>query len=66
MYVVRVVGPSGTVTYLNRGRRVSSEAARWYSHPSECRAAISGFQKKHPGFFCDFFDPRDPERHVDQ
>lgn len=72
-YVVRIVGPSGMVRYLRRGRVVENQDnATHYSHPSAAkRAAADHERRKYP--VCspfkfrpaiDVFDPRDPERQV--
>lgn len=73
MYVVRIVGPTGYERYLNGGSLVGFTAARLYHHPSSARKSRDGFMKRQARdqygrvmFITDIFDPKDPERHVDQ
>jgi hypothetical protein len=49
-YHVQVVGPAGRVTYLRRGKEVSSaEEATWYPHPSNAKRAAEAYRKRVAG-----------------
>lgn len=60
-YAAQIVGPSGQVTYLSRGKRVGYEHATHYPHPSSARRAVDAFQAKHKGFIGIVIKPSDPE-----
>ena len=64
MYLARIVGPSGMVAFLGRGRLVGENKATRYNSPSAAREAINGFRTKGAlqGRIADVIDERDPER----
>lgn len=63
-YCVRIVGPSGTETYLCRGREVSFANATLYSSPSAALRAMHALVRgrRIVPFVCDVIDTKDPER----
>lgn len=70
MYVVRVTDCSGNSSYLSHGRLVAYPVAKWYSSPSAARKARDSYMGKYRHLrghvMFDIFDPKDPERQVQQ
>jgi hypothetical protein len=68
MYVVRVVLRDANEYYLCRGGITRNiQYATWYPHPSNARARVAGYVKKHGvgNAIIDILDPKDPERRVE-